>query len=449
MLSRTEKRLVFFTVLLLLVMNANIYSQEANTNEQKTSGIDTLWVLVTAFLVFFMQAGFGMVEAGFIRAKNTCNILTKNFLDYCMASIAFFAFGYAIMFGSGNWFIGKTGWFLIGAESGSSMIPLYAFLLFQTAFCGAAATIVAGGMAERMKFHAYLIYSFIISAFIYPTVGHWIWGGGWLAKLGFSDFAGSTVVHTVGGITALIGTIILKPRIGKYNVDGTVNAIPGHSIPIASLGVFILWFGWFGFNPGSTLSVGDGDLIGRVAINTNIAAVAGAVFGLIVIWGISGKPDLSMIMNGSLAGLVAITAPCAFVEPWAAIIIGAIGGIIVVLGAILLDKVRVDDPVGAVPVHAMNGIWGTLSIGLFGEKALNVANDGLFYGGGLKQLGIQALGSLSTIVFVLFTMGILFKLIDVTIGLRVKPEEELRGLDIGEHGMESYSGFQMRLERDA
>ncbi len=449
MLGRIKIRILFFTMLLLLAINTSIYSQETAAVEQGTSGLDTLWVLVTAFLVFFMQAGFGMVEAGFIRAKNTCNILTKNFLDYCMASIAFFVFGYALMFGSGNGFIGKTGWFLIGAESGSSTVPLFAFLLFQTAFCGAAATIVAGGMAERMKFHAYLIYSFIISAFIYPIVGHWIWGGGWLAKLGFADFAGSTVVHTVGGVAALIGTIILKPRIGKYNADGTVNAIPGHSIPLASLGVFILWFGWFGFNPGSTLSVGDGDLIGRVAINTNLAAAAGAIFGLIVIWMISGKPDLSMVMNGSLAGLVAITAPCAFVEPWSAIVIGAIGGIIVVLGAILLDKVKVDDPVGAVPVHAMSGIWGTISIGLFGEKALNVANNGLFYGGGLKQLGIQALGALSTVIFVLITMGILFKLIDVTIGLRVKPEEELKGLDIGEHGMESYAGFQMQLERDA
>lgn len=449
MLRRTGIGTVFFAMLFLFAMNANIYSQETIATEQGTNGLDTLWVLIAAFLVFFMQAGFGMVEAGFIRAKNTCNILTKNFLDYCMASLAFFAFGYAFMFGSGNWFIGKTGWFLIGAESGSSTVPLFAFLLFQTAFCGAAATILAGGMAERMKFNAYLIYSFIISAFIYPIVGHWIWGGGWLAKLGFADFAGSTVVHTVGGVAALIGTIILKPRIGKYNADGTVNAIPGHSIPLASLGVFILWFGWFGFNPGSTLSVGDGDLIGRVAINTNLAAAAGAIFGLVIIWLISGKPDLSMVMNGSLAGLVAITAPCAFVEPWSAIVIGAIGGIIVVFGAILLDKVKVDDPVGAVPVHAMNGIWGTLSIGLFGEKALNVANDGLFYGGGLKQLGIQALGSISTVVFVLITMGILFKLIDVTIGLRVKPEEELRGLDIGEHGMESYAGFQMQLERDS
>ena len=228
--------------------------------EEIIRGLDTVWVLIAAFLVFFMQAGFGMVEAGFIRAKNACNILTKNFLDFCMASLGFFAFGYAIMFGAGNGLLGYTGWFLSGASSGAD-IPLYAFWLFQAAFCGAAATIVAGGMAERMKFPAYLIYSFLISALIYPIVGHWIWGGGWLASLNFADFAGSTVVHALGGFAALVGTIILGPRIGKYNPDGSANAIAGHSIPLASLGVFILWFGWFGFNPGSTLSVGNGDLI--------------------------------------------------------------------------------------------------------------------------------------------------------------------------------------------
>jgi len=405
-------------------------------------GVDTLWVLIAAFLVFFMQAGFGMVEAGFIRAKNTCNILTKNFLDFCMASLGFFIFGYAIMFGAGNGLFGLKGWLLIGAESGGD-ISLYAFWLFQAAFCGAAATIVAGGMAERMKFSAYLIYSFIISAFIYPVVGHWIWGGGWLANLDFADFAGSTVVHTVGGCAALIGTIILRPRIGKYKKDGSANAISGHSIPLASLGVFILWFGWFGFNPGSTLGVGDGFTIGLVAINTNLAAAAGGITAMITVWKMFGKPDLSMAMNGALAGLVAITAPCAFVEPWAAIIIGAIGGIIVILGVVLLDRLHIDDPVGAVPVHGMNGIWGTLAIGIFGRQSLGLANNGLVYGGGLKQLGIQALGVTCVAVFVIIAMGIVFKAIDRLVGLRVNREEELKGLDIGEHGMESYSGFQI------
>jgi len=405
-------------------------------------GIDTLWVLVAAFLVFFMQAGFGMVEAGFIRAKNTCNILTKNFLDFCMASLGFFVFGYAIMFGAGNSLLGLKGWFLVGAKSGAN-IPLYAFWLFQAAFCGAAATIVAGGMAERMKFHAYLVYSFIISAFIYPIVGHWIWGGGWLAKLNFADFAGSTVVHSVGGFAALIGTIILGPRIGKYNADGTANAIAGHSIPLASLGVFILWFGWFGFNAGSALGVGDGNLIARVAINTNLAAAMGGIFAMFTVWKMFGKPDLSMAMNGALAGLVAITAPCAFVDPWAAIIIGAVGGIIVVLGVLGLDKLKIDDPVGAVAVHGFNGIWGTLAIGLFGQKSLGLVNNGLFYGGGWAQLGVQFLGVATVVIFVLLTMAIVFKLIEKSIGLRVSREEELKGLDIGEHGMESYSGFQI------
>ena len=278
---------------------------------------------------------------------------------------------------------------------------------------------------------------------IYPIVGHWIWGGGWLSNLNFADFAGSTVVHTVGGVAALIGTILLKPRFGKYDPDGKPNVIAGHSIPLASLGVFVLWFGWFGFNPGSSLSVGDGSLIALVAINTNLAAAAGGIFAMITVWKIFGKPDLSMAMNGALAGLVAITAPCAFVDPWAAIVIGSIGGVIVVLGVILLDKLHIDDPVGAVPVHGMNGIWGTLSIGFFGKESLGLVNDGLFYGGGLKQLGIQALGSLSTIIFIVISMGIVFKLIDVIIGLRVSREEELKGLDIGEHGMEAYGGFQI------
>ncbi len=407
-----------------------------------TVGLDTLWVLLAAFLVFFMQAGFGMVEAGFIRAKNTCNILTKNFLDFSMASIGFFMFGYAIMFGDGNKFIGLKGWFLAGAKSGAE-VPLYAFWLFQAAFCGAAATIVAGGMAERMKFQAYLIYSFIISALIYPIVGHWIWGGGWLSSLNFADFAGSAVVHTVGGTAALVGTIMLKPRLGKYSPDGKPNVIAGHSIPLASLGVFILWFGWFGFNPGSSLSVGDGSLIALVAINTNLAAAAGGISAMIMVWKMFGKPDLSMAMNGALAGLVAITAPCAFVDPWAAIAIGTVGGVIVVLGVVLLDKIQIDDPVGAVPVHGMNGFWGTIAIGLFGKESLGLVNNGLFYGGGFKQLGIQLIGVSSVVIFIVISMSIVFKLINVTIGLRVTREEELKGLDIGEHGMEAYGGFQI------
>lgn len=406
------------------------------------SGIDTLWVMIAAFMVFIMQAGFGMLEAGLIRAKNTCNILMNNFLDFCMASVGFFVFGYAIMFGTGNGFMGTTGWCLINATH-EGTIPLEAAWLFHAVFCGAAATIVAGGVAERMKFQAYLIYSFIISAFIYPIVGHWIWGGGWLAGMGFGDFAGSAVVHTVGGCAALAGTVILGPRIGKYNKDGSANAIEGHSLALASLGTLILWFAWFGFNPGSTLSVGDGSFMAKVAVNTNLAAVAGALTAMFFAWKVCGKPDLTMTMNGALAGLVAITAPCAYVLPIESLIIGAVGGIVVVIGTLFLDKVRVDDPVGAVPVHAMNGIWGTLAVGLFGHKSLGLARDGLFHGGGLAQLGVQSLGIVAVIGFVLVAMTIVFKTIDAFVGLRVSREQELKGLDISQHGMESYSGFQI------
>ena len=430
-------------LLFIMVFSVPAFAEDGGLSlEQLSVGLDTVWVLLGAFLVFFMQAGFGMVEAGFIRAKNTCNILTKNFLDFCMASVGFFVLGYALMFGEGNAFCGFKGWCLVGAESGAD-VPLYAFWLFQAAFCGAAATIVAGGMAERMKFTAYLVYSLVISAIVYPIIGHWIWGGGWLSSMGFADFAGSAVVHTVGGCAALIGTSILKPRTGKYSIDGKPNAIPAHSIPLASLGVFILWFGWFGFNAGSTLSVGDGSLIGRIAINTNLAAALGGIVAMFTVWKRFGKPDLSMAMNGALAGLVAVTAPCAFIEPWAAMVIGGIGGYLVVRGVELLDKLHIDDPVGAFPVHGMCGIWGTLSVGIFGQKALGLQYDGFIYGGNPMQLGIQMVGIVAVIMFVVVSMGIVFKLIDATIGLRASSEEELRGLDIGEHGMEAYGGFQI------
>ena len=431
-------------VALAILLGSNAWGAEDGPDIMDLQqGLNTVWVLIGAFLVFFMQAGFGMVEAGFIRAKNTCNILTKNFLDFCMASLGFFLIGYALMFGEGNGFMGLEGWCLFGLEPTTGGVPLYAFWLFQAAFCGAAATIVAGGMAERMKFVGYLVYSFIISAIVYPIVGHWIWGGGWLSRIGFADFAGSTVVHTVGGFAALIGTMILKPREGKYEIDGKANVLAGHSIPLASLGVFILWFGWFGFNAGSTLGVTDGLLIGRVALNTNIAAALGGIVAMVTVWKRYGKPDLSMAMNGALAGLVAITAPCAYVDPWAAIVIGGIGGYLVVRGVELLDKLQIDDPVGAVPVHGICGVWGTLAVGVFGRKALGVANNGIIYGGNPMQLGAQVVGSLCTIVFVVVAMGAVFKLIDKTIGLRVSREEELRGLDIGEHGMEAYGGFQI------
>ncbi len=430
-------------VLLGLLCGSSFASEQSVDFDQLRVGLDTVWVLLAAFLVFFMQAGFGMVEAGFIRAKNTCNILTKNFLDFCMASLGFYLIGYALMFGDGNSFCGVKGFALFGLDPIASGVPLHAFWLFQAAFCGAAATIVAGGMAERMKFPAYLIYSFLISAIIYPIVGHWIWGGGWLGGMGFADFAGSTVVHTVGGVAALVGTIMLKPREGKFGPDGKANVIPAHSIPLASLGVFILWFGWFGFNAGSTLAVGDGQLIGRVAINTSLAAAMGGIAAMATVWKRFGKPDLSMAMNGALAGLVAITAPCAYVDPWAALVIGGIGGFLVVRSVELLDALKIDDPVGAFPVHGIGGIWGTIAVGIFGKSSLGLAHNGFIYSGNPMQFGIQIVGSLATVTFIVVSMGLIFKAIDLTVGLRIDHNEEMRGLDIGEHGMEAYGGFQI------
>jgi len=437
---------LFVAVLVLGATTPHVFAQgEATPPPDLAKALDTVWVLIAAFLVFFMQAGFGMVEAGLTRAKNACNILMKNTLDYSLACIMFFLVGYGLMFGQGNGLVGWTG-FLMADAPNPSGVPTWTFWLFQAAFCGAAATIVAGAMAERMKFHAYLIYTVIVSAAIYPIVGHWIWGGGWLAEQGFFDFAGSTVVHSVGGWISLIGTIVLGPRIGKFLKGAKPKAILGHSIPLVSLGVFLLWFGWFGFNPGSTLgcsSAANMEAIGRIAVNTNLAACAGAVGAMMVIWIISRKPDFSMTMNGALAGLVAITAPCAVVSAQASMVIGLIAGAIVVLGVILLDKIGVDDPVGAIPVHGMNGTFGTLAVGLWGQKALGLANDGLFHGGGLTQFWVQLYGNLAVVAFVIVAMGLVFYLIKKTVGLRVSREEELRGLDIGEHGMESYAGFQV------
>jgi len=436
-------------IMCLLLAGLPSSAVAADNSAAESAGVDTIWVLLAAFLVFFMQAGFGMVEAGFIRAKNACNILTKNFMDYCLASIMFFLVGYAFMFGEGNGFIGLSGFAMEGIGSGADNVNKWAFWLFQAAFCGAAATIVAGAMAERMKFQAYLLYTVMISAIVYPLIGHWVWGGGWLAERSFGDFAGSTVVHATGGWAAFIGAALLEPRLGKYNGDGKARAIAGHSIPLAALGVFILWFGWFGFNPGSSLGVGDGRLISLVAVNTNLAAAAGTITAMIVVWAKYGKPDLSMTMNGALAGLVAITAGCAFVIPAVAIVIGAVAGVIVVVGVALLDKIHVDDPVGAVPVHGMNGIWGTLAVGLFATSdnialaGMDSMTPGLFCGGGVSQLGVQALGTFCCAAFALVAMGLVFLAIKLTIDLRVSKEEELRGLDIGKHGMESYAGFQV------
>ncbi len=407
------------------------------------SGIDTLWVLLAAFLVFFMQAGFGMVEAGFVRAKNSANVLMKNVLDFCSAALGYFIFGYAIMYGGGGKFFGTEGWFMIGAESPVDSLPVEAFWLFQAVFAGAAATIVAGAVAERMRFVSYLIYSFILSALIYPVMGHWVWGGGWLADLNFHDFAGSTVVHTVGGVSALVGAWMLGPRFGRFRKDGTPRYIGGHSLPLATIGVFILWFGWYGFNAGSTLGFGDPQVVARVALNTTLAPAMGAIVAMALAWRLYGKPDLTLALNGALGGLVGITAPCAVVGSGSAFLIGGVAGALVVLAISWLNRMRIDDVVGAFPVHGVAGIWGTLAVGLFGTTDLGAPMNGLFQGGGAHALGIQAIGVIACVAFTAVTMGIVFKVIKMTVGLRVSHETELRGLDRDEHGLDSYSGFQI------
>lgn len=445
--------LALLVILILLLTATGIYADDTTANSN-AKAIDTVWMLIAAFLVFFMQAGFAMVETGFTRAKNACNIIMKNLMDFSVGSIAYWAIGFGIMFGADKLgLFGGNGFFLSAGDPGNGDgLWQIAFWMFQVVFAATAATIVSGAMAERTKFVGYLIYSSIISAIIYPIVGHWIWGGGWLSKLGMVDFAGSTVVHSVGGWAGLMGAIVLGPRIGKYLDDNggkkVSKAIPGHNIPLAALGVFILWFGWFGFNPGSTTS-GTNLSIATIAVTTNLAAAAGAIAAMFAAWIRFKKPDASMSLNGALAGLVAITASCAVVSPGSAMIIGLIAGAIVVLAVEFFDKVlHIDDPVGAVSVHGVCGFFGTIAVGLFAqakyaESAGLGAINGLFYGGGFKLLGVQALGALSVFAWVGVTAFITFYTIKKTTGLRVSREEELRGLDIDEHGMEAYSGFQI------
>lgn len=433
--------LVFLTIFAITgIVVAEDGADTASAISALQDNINIVWTAVAAFLVFFMQAGFAMVESGFTRAKNTVNIMMKNLMDFSVGTVSFFLIGFGLMFGASNGLFGTTHFALVGTDVQGADWN-WTFLIFQTVFAGTAATIVSGAMAERTKFAGYLAYSLFICAIIYPVFGSWAWGGlldggGWLEKLGFQDFAGSTVVHSVGGWLALAGAMVLGPRIGKYAPDGTPKAIPGHNIALAALGVFILWFGWFGFNPGST-TFGDGN-IGRIAVTTNISAAAGAIAALFTAWIVLKKPDGSMGLNGALAGLVAITAPCATVSPVGALIIGLIAGILVVYSVLFIDRVlKIDDPVGAVSVHGVNGAFGTLAIGLFNVEG------GFFYGGGFKLLGIQAVGVLAGFIWA-FGLGlILFWTIKKTIGLRVSKEEEIQGLDIGEHGMEAYSGFQI------
>jgi Amt family ammonium transporter len=403
-----------------------------------------MWVLIAAALVFFMQAGFAMVETGFTRAKNAGNIIMKNLMDFSIGTPAYWLVGFGIMFAGSSSLLGGLDFMVKGDYSAvvPEGVPLPAFLIFQTVFCATAATIVSGAMAERTKFSAYCIYSLIISAVIYPISGHWIWGGGWLAQLDFHDFAGSTAVHMVGGIASLVGAKIVGARIGKYTKSGQSRAIPGHSLTLGALGVFILWFAWFGFNGGSTVAMAtDSDIVSAssIFVTTNLAAATAATFTMIISWIRYKKPDVSMTLNGALAGLVAITAGCDVVSPFGAFCIGIVAAFVIVFGIEFVDKVlKVDDPVGAIGVHGLSGAVGTILTGMFALEG------GLFYGGGWHMVGIQALGVVSVMAWVAVTMSIVFTLIKNTIGLRVSHAEEVAGLDITEHGIaSSYADFMV------
>ena len=408
------------------------------------SATDVIWVLVAAILVFFMQAGFALCEAGLTRAKNTGNILMKNMMDFCIGTPCYWLIGFGIMFAGSGPLIGGLDPLIQGSYDFGTL-PTWCYAIFQTVFCATAATIVSGSMAERTNFKAYCIYSAAISLIVYPISGHWIWGGGWLSSLNFHDFAGSTCVHMVGGLIACLGAAMLGPRIGKYDKKGKARAIPGHNLTAMALGVFILWFCWFGFNGGSTVAMtadADMELASLVMFNTNLAAAVATVVAMIFTWIRYGKPDVSMTFNAALAGLVAITAPCDCVTPVGAFFIGLVAGFLVVLSVEFFDNVaKIDDPVGAVSVHMVNGMWGTLAVGLFSNGGDGVA-PGLFYGGGFTQLGVQALGIVSVAAYVLIVMFIVFKVIDKTVGLRVPAQIEIDGLDMHEHGLASaYSGF--------
>ena len=390
--------------------------------------LNSVFLLFCSVLVIFMNAGFGMLETGFCRQKNAVNILSKNLIVFAIATIAYWALGYGLMYGQGNSFIGTEGFFFggdgtpYGDRNYPEAVPASIAFLFQVAFAATAATIVSGAVAERIKYDVFLIFSFLLVAISYPITGHWVWDGGWLSEMGFSDFAGSTVVHSVGGWAALTGALILGPRLGKYE-ENRINALPGHNMGFATLGCLILWIGWFGFNPGSELAA-DAN-VPHIAVTTNLAAAAGGITATFTTWSKDGKPDLSMTINGILAGLVGITAGCADVDTWEAVAIGAIAGIIVVFSVAFFDSIHIDDPVGATSVHLVNGIWGTLAVGIFGTG--NIVT---------QLIGIVAIGA-----FTLIFSSLVWSLLKATIGIRVGPEEEIKGLDIGEHGMEAYSGF--------
>jgi Amt family ammonium transporter len=432
-------------------------------------GIDTVWVLVAAMLVFFMNAGFALVESGLCRAKNATNILAKNFIVFAASTVSFWLVGWGLMFGDGNGFMGLQGLFLVsGADNSPALgeayaamnpfskavyegvyssinwtpVPLWAKFFFQLVFAGTAATIVSGAVAERIRFKSFLVFSFLLVAFAYPITGHWIWGGGWLGSSNFRDFAGSTVVHSVGGWAALAGVLVLGPRLGKYGKDGRVNPIPGHNMTSAALGVLILWLGWFGFNPGSTMAAGNGAAIAHVLVNTNLAAATGALGALVTAWWLLGKPDFSMILNGCLAGLVAITAPCAFVTIGSGALIGLVAGSLVVVSVLAFDRMRVDDPVGALSVHLVCGVWGTLALGLFYDEgvATNIAALATGLSRGAQTL-VQLKGIAAAGIFSFGLALVFWYAIKLILGVRVSEDEELGGLDVGEHGNSAYPDF--------
>jgi Amt family ammonium transporter len=418
-------------------------AQEEDPIALVQSNLDNMFIFFCAVLVIFMQAGFALVEAGLTRAKSVSNIMMKNLMDFCVGVLAFAAVGFGFAFGSGNDFIGTSGFF-IGSDIAENYLSAYTmsistFFLFQVAFAATAATIVSGAMAERTKFVSYMIYSFMITALVYPIVVHWTWGGGWLYQLGYHDFAGSGIVHMTGGIAALVGAAILGPRIGKYGPDGKARAIPGHSIPFAIIGAMILLVGWFGFNGGSELFADSA--VTPVAVTTVLAGTAGAVVAMLITWVRGGKPDVAMTGNGLLAGLVSITAGCGAVYNWAAVLIGIVGGVIVVFAVEFIDKkLKVDDPVGAVAVHGICGAWGVIAVGLFAATDLEgFWKKGLFYGGGFDQLGPQLVGVVAIAGFVGAAMTVIFLAIKATIGLRVSEQEEMEGLDVHEHGYPGYS----------
>jgi len=403
--------------------------------------LDTIWVLLAAVLVFFMQAGFAMVESGFTRAKNAVNIMMKNMMDLSIGTISFYFIGFAIMFGNGNGILGLTGFMPDASKADDyaslawTSVPVLAAFIFQAVFAATAATIVSGAVAERIKFSAYLVISIIITTIVYPISGHWGWGGGWLGDFGFTDFAGSTIVHSVGGWAALAAVLVLGPRIGKFTATGQVRAIPGHNVPLATLGVFILWMGWYGFNPGSTMAADVS--VGLIAVTTTLSAAAASLTAFFVTWLKYKRADVGMTANGALAGLVGITAGCANTSPVGAMVIGVICGVVVVFSVIALDKLKIDDPVGAISVHGVCGAVGTLALGFLD------AENGLLYGGGTSLLVGQAIGVVSIGLWAFLVSFIIMKVVDMTIGLRVTEEEELVGLDYSEHGAAAYADFNI------